>query len=218
MKRPYAMRARAESTNRTRDRILTAVDTLSQERLSMQISLADVAQRAGISVQTVLRHFGTKDRLFEAAWARTADIVRAERATPVGDLATAVRTIVASYERIGDWSVRLQAQKSTDELARRAVAVGRGFHRQWVADVFATHLTQRADSAELLDLLVVATDVLTWKNLRRDMGLDPDATITRMRRLVQALLDSPSAQQPTAMRAGQQPRPGRENPPGVDGT
>jgi AcrR family transcriptional regulator len=184
------MRARAASTDRTRESILGAVEGLTGERLPMQISLADVAERAGVSVQTVLRHFGNKDSLFEAAYHRTVQKIGAERKTPLGDVAAAVRTIVASYERLGDWSVRLQAQESTDELAGRATAIGRRFHRRWVAEVFAPQLAGRPDSAEVVDLLVIATDVLTWKNLRRDMGLGREATIARMRRLVESVVEN----------------------------
>ena len=44
----------------------------------------------------------------------------------------------------------------------------RPMHRAWVARAFAP--VDRADEA-LIDLLVVATDVYTWKLLRRDRGL-----------------------------------------------
>ncbi|HWG27241.1 helix-turn-helix domain-containing protein, partial [Actinospica sp.] len=79
MTRSYTMRARAESTAETRQRILDAVNQLSYEQLSVQIALTDVAERARVSVQTVLRHFGTKDALFEAAWDLEVVRVRGER-------------------------------------------------------------------------------------------------------------------------------------------
>src|SRR5436309_15597355 len=88
--RSYTMRARAESTTRTRERILDAVIALSEERLSVEIILADVAERAGVTVQTVLRHFGSRQGVFEQAQARRVAQVRAERAVPVGDAASAV--------------------------------------------------------------------------------------------------------------------------------
>ncbi len=186
--RSYTMRARAESTTRTRERILDAVIALSEERLSVEIILADVAAQAGVTVQTVLRHFGSRQALFERAQARQVTQVRAERATPVGDAAAAVRTIVAFYDRLGEWSLRLQAQEHSDELSRRTVERGRRVHREWVEEVFAPQLVGRRDRKELVDLLVVATDVLTWKILRRDGGMDRSATCRRMLRLVRALL------------------------------
>ena len=186
--RSYTMRARAESTTRTRERILDAVIALSEERLSVEIVLADVAVRAGVTVQTLLRHFGSRQGLFEQAQVRRVARVRAERATPVGDAASAVRTIVAFYDRLGEWSLRLQAQEHSDELCRQTVELGRQVHREWVEEVFAPQLVGRRDRKELVDLLVVATDVLTWKILRRDGGMDRSATCKRMLRLVRAIL------------------------------
>ena len=43
-----------------------------------------------------------------------------------------------------------------------------------------------------MDLLVVATDLLTWKILRRDGGMDRSTTCERTLRLVQAILPAPS--------------------------
>jgi AcrR family transcriptional regulator len=189
--RTYTMRARAQSTANTREQILNAVIALSEERLSVEIVLADVADRAGVSVQTVLRHFGGREKLFEEAQARHLEQVRVERTAPVGDVAAAVRTIVAFYDRTGDWSVRLQAEEHRDELSRRTVADGRRLHRAWVEEVFAPQLAacaEGADREELVDLLVISTDVLTWKTLRRDGGLDHERTRGRMLRLVTAVL------------------------------
>ena len=190
--RNYTMRARAESTIETRERILDAVIALSEERLSLEIVLADVAERSGVSVQTVLRHFGDRRGLFEEARARQVKRVRAERSAPVGDAAAAVRTIVAYYERMGEWSLMLQAQEHSDELSRQTVQLARRVHREWVQEIFAPQLAGRRDREELVDLLVVATDVLTWKILRRDGGMSRSITCDRMLRLVQAVLPQPS--------------------------
>jgi hypothetical protein len=72
------------------------------------------------------------------------------------------------------------------------VGLGRRVHRVWVEEVFAPQLVGRRDREELVDLLVVATDLLTWKILRRDGGMDVPATCKRMLRLVQAILPTPS--------------------------
>jgi len=47
------------------------------------ITLADVADRAGVTVQTVLRRFGDKDSLFATAVARFFEEVRAQRGQAV---------------------------------------------------------------------------------------------------------------------------------------
>ena len=168
------------------------VIALSEERLSLEIVLADVAERSGVSVQTVLRHFGDRRGLFEEAQALQVKRVRTERGAPVGDAAAAVRTIVAFYDRMGEWSLMLQAQEHSDELSRQTVEVARRVHREWVQEIFAPQLAGRRDREELVDLLVVATDVLTWKILRRDGGMSRSITCDRMLRLVQAVLPQPS--------------------------
>ena len=66
--------------------------------------------------------------------------------------------------------------------------MARRLHRAWVRDTFAPFLATAVDPEALTDLLVVATDVYTWKLLRRDRGLSRDRTEQRMRALVDALL------------------------------
>ena len=56
--RTYRMTARAYAVQQTRQRVLDAALALHLRHLSADISLADVAAEAGVSVQTVLRHFG----------------------------------------------------------------------------------------------------------------------------------------------------------------
>jgi hypothetical protein len=57
-------------------------------------------------------------------------------------------------------------------------------HRDWVRSTFAPVVAGRED---LLDLLVVATDVYTWKLLRRDRGHSRAITEQRMKTLVRAV-------------------------------
>jgi hypothetical protein len=61
-----------------------------------------------------------------------------------------------------------------------------------VQEVFAPYVAGADDPEELTDLLVVATDVYTWKLLRRDRGLGRDRTERRMRHLVDRILDLPT--------------------------
>ena len=186
--RPYTMRARARSTAQTRRRILEATLALSGERPLPEVSLAAVASRSELSVQTVLRHFGSRDGLFEAAFEHARDAVQEERRAPLGDVAEAVRVVVDHYERRGDGVLVLLAQEDSQPLARRITDHGRALHRRWVGEVFGPQLTAAEDPDALTDLLVVATDVYTWKLLRRDRGLSREQSEQRIRRLVDATL------------------------------
>jgi predicted acylesterase/phospholipase RssA len=62
-------------------------------------------------------------------------------------------------------------------------------HRAWVHDAFEPH------DESTLDLLVVATDVYTWKLLRLDRGHSRAVTERRMRALVDAVLASVTKEQ-----------------------
>lgn len=187
------MANRSIAVTRTRGRILRAVLELATEKLTVEIVLADVARRSGVTVQTILRHFGSRDGLFDAAVEFGGAEVVAERATPVGNVAEAVRGIVDHYEARGDWVVALLGQEASDERIRGITVPGKQLHRDWVETVFGPQLSDRTEAGRpiITDLLAVATDVYTWKLLRRDRGLSRDRTEHRMRRLVDAILAWP---------------------------
>jgi AcrR family transcriptional regulator len=187
--RTYTMTARAEAAERTRVAVLDATVALAMTRRLADISLDDVAGRAGVSVQTVLRKFGSRDGLLEAAMHHAVREVDEERRTPVGDVAAAVEVVVDHYERLGDGVVLLLGQEHDDPQVARIVGNGRRLHQAWVETVFAPHLPPAgARREELVDLLAVACDVYTWQQLRRDRGLDRATTVARMTHLVAALL------------------------------
>jgi AcrR family transcriptional regulator len=181
-KRLYTMRARAQAAQETERRILEAVAALFWEKPVHRITLDEVAARAGVSVQTLLRHFASRESLLQKAHGRIRDAVMQERAAPPGDVGRAVEAVVEHYEKRGDSVLLLLAQETWDGDLEQFTESGRRAHRDWVERVFET-----ADPA-LVDLLVVATDVYTWKLLRRDRGLSRRDTETRIRRLVDALL------------------------------
>ncbi|MFF3561587.1 TetR/AcrR family transcriptional regulator [Streptomyces sp. NPDC002574] len=189
-KRTYEMKARAETTAQTRRRIMQSAFELSNETKSLEIVVADVAARAGVSVRTVLRHFGSRDGLFEAVTAYVRDEVREERAAPVGDAATAVEVLYDHYELRGEMVLRLLGEELGDPRVRSVTEQGRRLHRAWVEQVFAPQLSDRTDAERELvtDLLVVATDVYTWKLLCRDRELDRRQAQQRVRFMIDAVL------------------------------
>lgn len=184
-KRAYTMGARAQAVEETRQRIVRCTFELSNRRMFPDISLDDVAQDAGVSVQTVLRQFGSRAGLIEATMDYAIATVAEERAAPVGDVDAAMRVIVDHYELRGDTALLMLAQEGTDAQVGMITERGRSMHRTWVEQVFSPY----ADAGDpLVDLLVVATDVYTWKLLRRDRALSRAQTEQRMNRLVTALL------------------------------
>jgi AcrR family transcriptional regulator len=172
--RAYVMRDRARSTAETGERILEAATELFLEVPYPQLTLAAVADRAGVTVQTVIRRFGDKEGLVAAAAARGSDAVRAQRdEAAVGDVRGAVDNLVEHYEQAGDIALRLLAEEGTSVTIGEVTRSGRELHRSWCARVFAPYL-ERLDGVERdrrLAQLVAVCDVYTWKLLRRDAAL-----------------------------------------------
>lgn len=187
--RRYSMTVRGASARDTRRAILAATFALAGEKSTLEIVLTDVAARAGVTVKTVLRHFGSREALFGAAIDFAASQVEEERFAPVGDIDKAVEIVVDHYELRGDWVIRMLAQERSDSRVHTIVERGRELHRHWVRTTFAPQLARRGGAQEpTVDLLVVALDVYTWTILRRDRGLGRDETATRMSTLTRAIL------------------------------
>ena len=187
--RKYDMGARQQAKTATRDAIIkAAIDTFMAER-SFAITLPAVAERAEVTVKTVLRHFGSRDALVDAAWSQAYDEVMAERTPPPDDPEAALDVLIAHYERRGDIVLAMLAADENDPRAQRMNSAGRLAHRAWVEDVFGARLPEQAEArSRLIDVLVVATDVYSWKLLRLDRGLSVDDVRDRMLFMTEALL------------------------------
>jgi len=182
------MTARAESAAGTRDRILRAVLALHVERFHDQITLEDVAERAGVAVQTVLRHFASRDRLVEAAAEQaTRDVVAQRSTAPVGDIDGAVETLLDHYEEWGRSALRLLAQEERVPQLRAVADAGRAAHYAWVERTFGPFLAGTSDPL-LRQKLISLTDVFMWKLLRLDQGLDRTQTASAMGSTIRAVV------------------------------
>ncbi|WP_163700837.1 TetR/AcrR family transcriptional regulator [Mycolicibacterium agri] len=182
------MSTRAQAKSATRDAIVqAAIDTFMAER-SFAVTLPAIASRANVTVKTILRHFGSRDALIEAAWSRAFADVVAERRPPRNDPPGAVRVLLAHYERLGEMVLAILADENEPRAAQMN-RKGRATHRQWVEDAFAGRLPDDTDlRSRVGDVLVVATDVYCWKLLRFDRGLSVDDVHDRMLLMVESLL------------------------------
>jgi AcrR family transcriptional regulator len=168
------MGARAEAARLTGERIIDALVSLYLEQPLEQIRLADVAQRAGVTVQTVIRRFESKTGLLVAAVQRVVEHVATQRGVVVpGDLAGAVTNLLDHYEQAGDLSLKLLAEEPAVPGIGSITERGRALHREWCATVFAPTVDGLSGLARRRRLaqLVAICDVYTWKLLRRDAGL-----------------------------------------------
>src|SRR5215210_1262206 len=178
-KRPYRMRARAEAAAETGRRILEATIELHRERFFDQVSLEDIAERAGVTVRTVIRRFGSKERLIVAAAEEgTRRVTHQRYQVPVGDIEGTVDNLVDHYEEWADSALRLLAQEERVAAFRSITDAARAYHYEWVERTFAPLLAKREGAARqrLLAELVAICDVYFWKLLRRDMSLSREQT------------------------------------------
>ena len=180
--RRYSMDLRAAAAEATRERILEAATKAFLERWYDDVTIASVAKQAGVSGQTVINHFGGKEQLTAATYERVGEQITTLRYTPEpGDVRGLLGALVDDYERTGDAIVRLLALEEKITSLQPLLARGRQSHRQWVTEMFL--------APDLVPELMVATDVYTWKLLRRDQGLSRDETLAAMLRIVEALLE-----------------------------
>jgi AcrR family transcriptional regulator len=190
-KRRYQMAARARTAAATRSSIAGAWLALSHELDYDEIMLDVVAARAGVTVQTVIRHFGSKEELFITVAREVAAEEEARRAeSPIGDVARAVQAVVGHYERIGDIVLRLLGQENRFPAIREMTDEGRRIHYEWIERAFAPFLadSKGAERHRRRAQLIALTDVYTWKLLRRDLGLSRRQTQAAMAEMVNALL------------------------------
>lgn len=182
------MGARASDVEARRGAILRAFIDLAMAKLTVDITLDEVAERAGVSTRTILRHFGDREGLLDAAIEAGTALIQAEREPADDDPRESVRRLIDHYELRGDFVLRMLAQEDDPRIGT-ITASGRLVHRDWAATAFAPWLPRsEADREPLTDLLVVATDVYAWKLLRRDRGLSRATTEARIRTLVAAVL------------------------------
>jgi len=200
-KRPYKQVARAQGRERTRETLLQAASEAVEQGDWTQTSLESVAERAGVTKQTALRHFGSKEGLLDAVIRHTGSMVVKERTrTPVGDVRAAVADLVGYYERCGDVVTRVQpyrdavirvfGQEERGSLVRRAVDRGLEVHEAWVLRSFAPQLARldarTRDRREAQ--LVTVCHVYTWKVMRRDLRMSVARTEAALVELIERLL------------------------------
>jgi AcrR family transcriptional regulator len=186
--RRYESAVRADAAQATRDRVVRAAVDLAYERGDLEMTLAQIAERAGTTVRTVMRQFGSRDAVIEEGSAVAGAEVAAERHDPGGDRDRSIHLLVDHYEKRGSFVLKLLASELPS--AQRVTTTGRAMHRAWVEEVFAADLPAEATARdELVDLLVVATDVYAWKLLRLDRGLDAETTTDRIRTLTRRVLE-----------------------------
>ncbi len=182
---------REAAADATRSRILAVACEAFFRHWYDDVTLRAVARDAGVALQTVVNHFGSKEALYTAANVRLAESIDSARwVVRPGDVERAVEVLVKDYERTGDHTIRNLAVEEKVPEVKPWIDLGRARHQEWVEHVFAEALQglPAADRKRRVAQLVVATDVYTWKLLRRDKGLSRRETVRAVSELVRGVM------------------------------
>ena len=150
-----------------------------------------VAERAGVGLRSVFRHFSDMERLFAAMDARLgAEVIPLlVEAWPGGTLRTRARGLVERRVRLFE---RIAPYKRSANLARWRSPFLRTRHGALVralrADLLRWLPEVKSAPADLLEALDVATSFEAWDRLRSDQRLSRERAQAALERTVQALV------------------------------
>jgi AcrR family transcriptional regulator len=157
----------------TRQRVVRAVHELAMQVWLDEISLARVAERANVSVQTLFRHFGSREQLLLQALAETGRSLQMPRqpAEDVG-IPAIVDNLLAYYELNGLSLLRLNAQAAHFPLLNEWSQAWQEELRGWLRECFDVYLRalSTVSRQELESMLAGLTDVRFWQIYRGDLG------------------------------------------------
>lgn len=180
------MSSRASAMERTHGGILGAAREQFLAAPYDDVTLSTIAKEAGVTQQTVLNHFESKENLFAVLVEGIAVEVDDRRGTArAGDTAASIRVLLREYEEIGDAVVRFLALEDRMPVVADILASGRTKHRAWLEHVFADRLPADTRARRrTVTALYAATDIYVWKLLRRDLDNSLTETARVMQRLV----------------------------------
>ncbi len=190
--RGYRMTARADAAERTGERIIDAMlgrySTLPYD----QIRLEDVAADSDVTVQTVIRRFGSKHGLLAATVEREMARLAADRSAALGATPeSTLQALVRYYEQHGMLILKLYAEAHQAPGVPELAAQARAYHVNWCREAFSQALLGVADTTtrgRRLAQIVAICDATTWRILRFDGTLSPDQTELALWELLRPLL------------------------------
>jgi len=186
------MQARARAVEQTRARILVAARTAFLTERYDLVTLTAVAKEAGVTQQTLLNHFSSKEGLFlafiEIAGAEINDLRGVVRPS---DVTGTVQALMRQYEVLGDANVRLAAVADSIPVVADIAGMARIQHQAWLETIFADDLpAAAAPRRRALAALYATTDVGTWKLLRRDLHHSRRETSVILQSMLRSILAS----------------------------
>jgi len=197
--RKYELKARAESQERTRQRIAKAAAELHEEGGPAATTVAEIARRAGVSRLTVYKHFPDNAALYPACAAHhlaenpLPDFGAALAPEhPVERVRSLLRMVYADWYR--DWGQmmrNLQRDRRSDPALDEFMSANSDAALAGLAEGAVAGFDLERDQAERVRSLIrVALDFWTWDRLTGE-GMDDEAAAELMTEAIAALARAP---------------------------
>ncbi|MFF5108095.1 TetR/AcrR family transcriptional regulator [Streptosporangium sp. NPDC000509] len=190
MARAYSMDRRSVQREQTRARLITAVHALIIERGSIEVQMAEIAERANVSVRTAYNHFASSDELLGAAMAAITEEF-AQLAPDTTDISdTPPRAAFRAF--IHDWyglfaveSDKLEAMMAIRESEDFAAALveARKLRLDRATDILTRAAEQGLLRVPLRDaqaMTYCATGFASWSALVPQFGLSQEHAVRVM--------------------------------------
>jgi AcrR family transcriptional regulator len=185
------MELRASKAAQTEERILEAVQNLWLELPYHEITLEKVAERACVTVRTLLRKFESKEGLFIAGIEHEEAIsILSRNEDPSRPISETLASLLDEYEQLGDASIRTIMASDSVPMARKILQKARNVHKVWCEKIFAAYLPAKksANYAVRLHAFISVTEFYLWKLLRRDIGLSQEETYKVFKDMIEGLI------------------------------
>ncbi|HEX2884169.1 MAG TPA: helix-turn-helix domain-containing protein [Candidatus Limnocylindria bacterium] len=193
--RTYRSKLRADQAEETRRRILDALVEVMAGGVA-SVSIPAVARRAGVSVPTVYRHFGSKRALFAALYPHVVYRGAMER-LPLPDsldgLGPGLRRQFAHLDAIGDVERAAMLSPAGAE-ARRSNMPSRIERTRRLTDAIVP-AGSTIDRERLTRLLVILTGGAAFRTWRDDLGCSPDEAADDVEWAIRTLIDASARNQ-----------------------
>ena len=190
-KRPYRKRRRAESEDRTRQRITAAAVALHQTVGPARTSVKSIAERAGVDRATVYRHFPDEQALFDACtthyysrhpmpdpgnWRAIAE--------PEARLNAALTELYAWFAETEEMLTRgIRDIESVPEGTRAAFL---GYFESVQAALMTGRRQRGRPRARVAAAVAVAISFPTWRTLVRERQLSTPDAVELMTAMIKA--------------------------------
>jgi AcrR family transcriptional regulator len=186
--RKYELKARAESQERTRQRIAKAAAELHEKVGPSETTVAEIARRAGVSRLTVYKHFPDNASLYPACSAHYAsehplpDFAPALSSDdPVDRTRSLLRTVYGGLYRERKSMMRnLYRDRRLDPALDEFMRVNADVALSGLADALMSGFELEPDRvARVRSMVRVALDFWTWERLASE-GMDDEAAADLM--------------------------------------